>query len=50
MFLMYLTGRTTAGTQGFVEQKIKPEVYDFVLNDEVMNYKIDKIPATAIVG
>lgn len=31
--------------------KIKLEVYDFVLNgDEVNNYKIDKIPATAVVG
>jgi len=31
--------------------KITVEVYDFVLNgDEVMNYKVDKIPATAVVG
>jgi len=34
-----------------LSNKIKLEVYDFVLNgDEVMNYKIDKIPATAVVG
>jgi glutaredoxin-like protein len=31
--------------------KLTLEVYDFVLNgDEVMNYKVDKIPATAVVG
>ena len=31
--------------------KVTLEVYDFILNgDEVMNFKIDKIPATAVVG
>ena len=31
--------------------KLELQVYDFVLNgDEVLNYKIDKIPATAVVG
>ena len=34
-----------------LSSKINLEVYDFVLNgDEVNNYKIDKIPATAVVG
>ena len=34
-----------------LSNKIQLQVYDFVLNgDEVMNYKIDKIPATAVVG
>jgi hypothetical protein len=32
-----------------LSNKIKLEVYDFVLNgDEVINYKIEKIPATAV--
>jgi glutaredoxin-like protein len=34
-----------------LSNKITLQVYDFVLNgDEVMNYKIDKIPATTVVG
>ncbi|MGE5533309.1 MAG: protein disulfide oxidoreductase [Bacillota bacterium] len=34
-----------------LSDKVHFEKYDFVLNgDEVMNYKIDKIPATAVVG
>ncbi len=34
-----------------LSNKIRLEVYDFVLNgEEVMNFKIDKIPATAVVG
>ena len=36
---------------GTLSQKIKIKVYDFVLNgDEVLNYRIKKIPAIAIVG
>ena len=31
--------------------KIRLQVFDFVLNgDEVMNYKVDKIPATVVAG
>jgi alkyl hydroperoxide reductase subunit F len=34
-----------------LSDKLKLEIYDFVLHgDEVRNYKIDKIPATAVVG
>ncbi len=34
-----------------LSSKITLEVYDFVLNgDQVVNYKIDKIPATAVIG
>jgi alkyl hydroperoxide reductase subunit F len=34
-----------------LSDKMKLEVYDFVLNgDQAMNYKIDKTPATAIIG
>jgi alkyl hydroperoxide reductase subunit F len=34
-----------------LSNKLKLEVYDFILNgDEVRNYRIDKIPATAVVG
>ena len=34
-----------------LSDKLKLEVYDFVLNgDAVMNYRIDKVPATAVVG
>ncbi len=34
-----------------LSNKLTLKSYDFVLNgDEAMNYKIDKIPATAIVG
>jgi glutaredoxin-like protein len=34
-----------------VSNKITLKVYDFILNgDEAMNYKIDKIPATAVIG
>lgn len=36
---------------GALSGNVKLEVFDFVLNgDEVNNYKIDKIPATAVVG
>ena len=35
----------------YLSSKITVQVYDFVLNgDEAMNYKVDKIPATAVVG
>jgi thioredoxin-disulfide reductase len=34
-----------------LSNKLTLEVYDFVLNgDQAMNYKVDKIPATAIIG
>jgi alkyl hydroperoxide reductase subunit F len=34
-----------------LSEKLKLEIYDFVLNgDQVINYKIDKIPATAVIG
>ena len=34
-----------------LSDKLKLEIYDFVLNgDQVMSYRIDKIPATAVVG
>ncbi len=34
-----------------LSDKLKLEIYDFVLNgDQVMNYRIDKIPATAVVS
>lgn len=34
-----------------LSDKLKLHVYDFVLNgDQAMNYRIDKIPATAIIG
>ena len=34
-----------------LSKKLELEVYDFVLNgDQVMNYRIDKIPATAVIG
>ena len=34
-----------------LSDKLKLEVYDFILNgDQAMNFKIDKIPATAVIG
>ena len=34
-----------------LSNKLELEVYDFVLNgDQVMNYRIDQIPATAVIG
>lgn len=34
-----------------LSKKLELKIYDFVLHgDEVVNYKIDKIPATAVVG